>query len=177
MGWGKTLHFFIQSVQKTNDWIKTVAVMATKIYHSLTYNGGNDVSTFSQSFLIRSLSNLQVSRTGKSRTGLNSRQFTSKLRAIKHRKNSHTLIMGKWCLYASTFIIDRTFVKPADNQDSDKFEFRPDLTRHFGVTSPLDEHSVPATLTLQNRVKDRWTQSRYIHLSSNYFPCFDTCRS
>ena len=45
--------------------------------------------------------------------------------------------MGKWCLHASMFIIDWIFVKLAGNRDrhkiSDKFEFWPDQTCHFGV--------------------------------------------
>ena len=45
--------------------------------------------------------------------------------------------MGKWWLHASTFIIDRIFVKPAGNQDVQKisaeFEFWPDQIGHFGV--------------------------------------------
>ena len=48
--------------------------------------------------------------------------------------------MGKWCLHASMFIIDRILVKLADNQDrhkiSDVFEFWPDQTSHFGVICP-----------------------------------------
>ena len=44
-------------------------------------------------------------------------------------KNSHRLIMGKWCLHASSFIFDRTIIKVAGNQDrhksSDKFCFGP----------------------------------------------------
>ena len=46
--------------------------------------------------------------------------------------------MGKWCLHASSFIFDRIIIKVAGNQDrhksSDKFDFGPDQTTHFGVT-------------------------------------------
>ena len=38
------------------------------------------------------------------------------------------VIMGKWCLSASSFIFDRIIIKVASNQDrhksSDKFDFR-----------------------------------------------------
>ena len=48
--------------------------------------------------------------------------------------------MGKCCLHASSFIFNRIIIKVAGNQDrhksSDKFEFGPDQTTHFGVTCP-----------------------------------------
>ena len=48
--------------------------------------------------------------------------------------------MGKCCLHASSFIFDRITIKVAGNQDrhksSDKFDFGPDRTTHFGVTCP-----------------------------------------
>ena len=48
--------------------------------------------------------------------------------------------MGKCCLHASSFIFDRIIIKVVDNQDrhksSDKFDFGPDQTTHFGVTCP-----------------------------------------
>ena len=44
-------------------------------------------------------------------------------------KKSHRLIMGKWCLNASSFIFDRIIIKVAGNQDrhksSDEFDFGP----------------------------------------------------
>ena len=44
-------------------------------------------------------------------------------------KNFHRLIMGKWCLHASSFIFDRIIIKVASNQDrhksSDELDFRP----------------------------------------------------
>ena len=62
------------------------------------------------------------------------------LAALERLKISHRLIMGKWCLQASSFIFDRIFVKLACNQDShkisDEFEFRLDRISHFGVTCP-----------------------------------------
>ena len=43
-------------------------------------------------------------------------------------KISHRLIIGKWCLHASSFIFDRIIIKVAGNQDrhksSDEFDFR-----------------------------------------------------
>ena len=48
--------------------------------------------------------------------------------------------MGKCCLHASSFIFDQIIIKVAGNQDrhksSDKFDFRPDQTTHFGLTCP-----------------------------------------
>ena len=62
----------------------------------LTYNGKNGVPEFSQSLIIRSLSNLQVTRTGiKSRMSLNLGRvglFTTELFTLEH---SHWLSMGK----------------------------------------------------------------------------------
>ena len=60
------------------------------------------------------------------------------LAALERLKNSHRLIMGKWCLQASSFIFDRILVKLAGNQDShkisDESEFQLDRISHFGVT-------------------------------------------
>ena len=83
-------------------------------------------------------------RTGiKSQTSLNFRQIgplPTELSALVHLKISHTLIMGKWCLQASSFIFYRIFVQLAGNQDrhkiSDEFEFRPDRISHFRVICP-----------------------------------------
>ena len=62
------------------------------------------------------------------------------LAALEHLKNSNRLIMGKCCLHAGSFILDRIIIKVASNQDrrksSDEFDFRPDQTFHFGVTCP-----------------------------------------
>ena len=62
------------------------------------------------------------------------------LAALECLKISHRLIMGKWCLQASSFIFDRIFIKLAGNQDShkisDEFEFWLDRISHFGVTCP-----------------------------------------
>ena len=96
----------------------------------LTYNGENDVATFSLLFFIRSFSNLQVTRTGiKFRTSLAKSDHSLHV-PLSVWKISHRLIMGKWCLQASSFIFDRIFIKLALNQDrhkiSDVFEFRPD---------------------------------------------------
>ena len=87
---------------------------------------------------------LQVMRTCiKSRTSLTFGQIgplTVELAALEHLKISHRLIMGKWCLQASSFIFYRIFVKLAGNKDShkisDEFEFQLDRISHFGVTCP-----------------------------------------
>ena len=66
--------------------------------------------------------------------------LTTKLAALERLKNSHKLIMGKWCPHASSFIFDRIIIKVAGNQErhksSDEFDFGPDQTTHFGVTCP-----------------------------------------
>ena len=76
-----------------------------------TYNGENDVSTFSRLFLIRSFLYLQVIRTCiKSRTISDFGQIgplTTELPALERLKISHRLIMEKCCLHASSF----TFVE------------------------------------------------------------------
>ena len=110
----------------------------------LTYNVENDVSTFSQLFLIRSFLYLQATRTCiKSRTSSNLSQIgplTTELAALERLKISHRLIMGKRCLHASSFIFDRIIMKVVGNQDrhkcSDEFDFGPDQTTHIGVTCP-----------------------------------------
>ena len=51
---------------------------------------------------------------------INLETLPSELGAIERLKISHRLIMGKWCLQASTFIFHWIFVKLADNQDRHK---------------------------------------------------------
>ena len=79
------------------------------------YNGENGVSTFSRLPLIRSFLYLKVKRICiKPWTSSNFgqiRPLTSELAALEYLKNSHRLIMGKWCLYASLFIFDRIIIK------------------------------------------------------------------
>ena len=105
----------------------------------LTYNGENDFSPLSRLFLIRFFLYLQVTKTCiRSRMSWNFGQLTMELAAIW--KISHRLIMGKWCLQASSFILYRIFVKLTGNQDrhkiSDEFEFQSDRISHFWVTCP-----------------------------------------
>ena len=110
----------------------------------LTYNGGNDVSTFSRLFLIRFFLYLQVTRPCiKSRTSSNFGEIgplTTELAALSVQKISHRLIMGKCCRHASSFIFDRIIIKVAGNQDRHKslveFDLGPNQTTHFGVTCP-----------------------------------------
>ena len=109
----------------------------------LTYIGENGVSTFSQLLLTRSFLYLQVTRTCiKSRMGWNFGQIgplTTEF-ALERLKNSHRLIMGKWCFHASLFIFYCILIKVADNQVRHKslvkFDFGPNQTTHFGVTCP-----------------------------------------
>ena len=110
----------------------------------LTYNGENGVSTLSRLLLIRSFLYLQVTRTCiKSQTSSNFSQIgplTKELAALERLKISLRLMMGKWCLHASSFIFDQIIRKVADNLDRHKslveFYFGPDQTSHFGVTCP-----------------------------------------
>ena len=46
--------------------------------------------------------------------------MTTDLAALGRLKISHRLIMGKWCLHASSFIFDRIIIKVAGNQDRHK---------------------------------------------------------
>ena len=88
------------------------------------------------SFLIRSSSNLWVTRTAiKSWTSSISgriRLLTSELHTLERVKKS--------CGHDSAFIFYRIFVKLQGNQDkykiSYKFDFQPDWTIHFGFTCP-----------------------------------------
>ena len=66
----------------------------------------------------------------KSRTSSNFGQIgpqTTELAALEVWNISHRLIMGKWCLHASSFIFDRIIIKIAGNEDrqksSDEFDF------------------------------------------------------
>ena len=68
----------------------------------------------------------------KSRTSSNFdqiEQLTTELAALECLKISHRLIMGKWCLHASSFIFDQIIIKVTGNQDrhksSDEFDFGP----------------------------------------------------
>ena len=51
------------------------------------------------------------------------------LAALERLKKSHRLIMGKWCLHASSFIFYRVIIKVAGNQvrhkSSDELDFGP----------------------------------------------------
>ena len=96
----------------------------------LTYNGENDVATFSWLFFIWSFLYLQVTRTSiKSRTSSNFGPLNTELAALEVSKISHRLIMGKWCLHASSFIFDRIIIKVAGKQNRhkslDEFDFGP----------------------------------------------------
>ena len=136
MGWGKSCIMFLGKLDQNCG------------FHGnrkppLTYNGENDVSSFSRLFLIRSFLYLQVTRTCiKSRRSSNFgqiRPLATELAALERLKKSHRLIMGKCFLRASLFRFDRTIIKVAGNQDSHtslvEFDFGPNQTTHFGVTS------------------------------------------
>ena len=42
------------------------------------------------------------------------------LAALERLKIAHRLIMGKWCLHASSFIVDQIVIKVAGNRDRHK---------------------------------------------------------
>ena len=89
---------FIWSISRVGERLhKVLGQIGSKLlFHGnkkcpLTYNGENNVSTFSLLFFIRSFSNLQITRTGiKSRTSLNFgqiRPLPTELGALEHLKN------------------------------------------------------------------------------------------
>ena len=61
--------------------------------------------------------------------------LNTELAALERLKISHGLIMGKWCLRASSFIFDRIIIKVAGYQNRHKssveFDFGPNQTTHF----------------------------------------------
>ena len=68
----------------------------------------------------------------KSRTSSNFGQIgplATELASLERLKISHRLIIGKWCLHASSFIFDRIIIKVGGNQDRHKssaeFDFGP----------------------------------------------------
>ena len=136
---GQSWSNFMRSIIGVGERLRTVwGQIRSKLgFHGnrnppLTYNGENDVCTFFRLFLIRSFLYLQVMRACiKSRTSSNFGQIglTTELAALEILKIFHRLIMGKLCLYASSFIFDRIIIKVAGNQvrlkSSDEFDFGP----------------------------------------------------
>ena len=129
LGWGKDCIRFWGRFDQNSD------------FHGnrnppMTYNGENNVSTFSRSILIRSFLYLQVTRTCiKSQTGSNFRQIgplNTELAALERLKNFPQTYNGKCCSHASLFIFDQIIIIVAGNQDryksSDEFDFGPDQT-------------------------------------------------
>ena len=111
----------------------------------LTYNWENGVSTISRLLLSRSFLHLQVTSMHKISDELEFRPDRTTdygVSFLERLKISHRLIMGKWCLHASSFILDHIIIiiKVADNQyrhkSSVEFDFGPNQTTHFGVTCP-----------------------------------------
>ena len=101
-----------------------------------TYNGKNEVITFSRLFLIGSFSYLQVMRTYiKAYMSLNFGQIpplTTELAALECLKNR--------CHHVISVDIDPIFFKLAGNKDMhnimNEFEFWPDPTTDSGVSCP-----------------------------------------
>ena len=107
----------------------------------LTYNGENNVSTFSRLIVIWYFLYLQVTRTCiKSSTSSNFCQIgplTTELYALSVPIDFE---WGKWCLHLFSVTMNSDFIKLTGNEDrhkiSDRFEFWSYLTSHFGVTCP-----------------------------------------
>ena len=105
----------------------------------LTYNGENNVSTFSRLFFIRSFLYLQVTRTciklGHVRISARSDHW---LRSYTPLSVPIDFECGKWCLHLFSVTMNSDFIKLTGNEDrhkiSDGFEFWSYLTSHFGVT-------------------------------------------
>ena len=98
------------------------------------------MSTLAPSFLIRSSSYLQVTRTSiTSRTSSKFGQIgprTAELAALERmKKKSHRLIMGKTCHHIFSAIFDWIFFIFAGNEDMYRslngFEIQPDATTGF----------------------------------------------
>ena len=111
----------------------------------LTYNWENGVSTISRLLLSRSFLHLQVTSMHTISDELEFRPDRTTdygVSFLERLKISHRLIMGKWCLHASSFILDHIniIIKVADNRykhkSSVEFDFGPNQTTHFGVTCP-----------------------------------------
>ena len=108
-----------------------------------TYNGKNEVITFSRLFLIGSFSYLQVMRTYiKAYMSLNFGQIpslTTELAALERLKNR--------CHHVISVDIDPIFFKLAGNKDMhnimNEFEFRPDQTTDYGVSCPWASKKYP----------------------------------
>ena len=104
----------------------------------LTYNGKNGVSTFTQSPLIGSLSNLQVTRTGiKSRMDWNLGQvghFTTELFALER---SHWLWMGKMVSPSFLSYYDSIFIKLTGNKERHKISDEVIFDQSFLSYMPL----------------------------------------
>ena len=108
-----------------------------------TYNGKNEVITFSWLFLIGSFSYLQVMRTYiKAYTSLNFGQIpplTTELAALERLKNR--------CHHVISVDIDPIFFKLAGNKNMhnimNEFEFRPERTTDYGVSCPWASKKYP----------------------------------
>ena len=117
-----------------------------------TYNGKNEVITFSRLFLIRSFSYLQVMRTYlKAYMSLDFGQvtpLTTELAALERLKNR--------CHHVISVDIDPIFFKLAGNKDMhnimNEFEFRPDRTTDYGVSCPWACKKYPHRLIMGKMV-------------------------
>ena len=113
---GQSWSNFMRSITGVGERLhKVFGQIGSKLWKPpLTYNGENDVSTFSWLSLVRSFLYLQVTKTCiKSRSSTNFSQIgplTTELAALEHLKISHRLKMGKCCLHASLFIFDRNVI-------------------------------------------------------------------
>ena len=134
--------------------------------HRLIMNG---VSTFSQLFLIRSFSYLQVTRTYISAWTISNfgqiPLLTTELAALERLKNR--------CRHFFSVAVDQIHFKFVGNEDihniSNEFEFRPDWTTDYGVICPWTSKKYPHRLIMGKTVSP---------LCLGCLRCdpFDTCR-
>ena len=134
-----------------------------------TYNGENGVSTFSQLFLIRSFSYLQVTRTYISAwMSSNLGQIpllTTELAALERLKNR--------CRHFFSVAIDQIHFRFVGNEDmhniSNEFEFRPAWTTDYRVICPWTSKKYPHRLIMGKTVSPHC-------LGCLRCDPFDTCR-
>ena len=110
----------------------------------LTYNGENNVSTFSRLFFIWSFLYSQVTRTCiKSRTSSNFCQIGPLTTELYALERSHWLWMGKMVSPFFSVAMNSDFIKLTGNEDRhkilDRFEFWSYLTSHLGFAPALQQ--------------------------------------
>ena len=114
LGWGKGCIRFWGGLDQNSGFLGNRKP-------SLTYNGKNDVSTFSRLIFIRSFLYLQVHAWNLGRVRISARLDTDYgVSCPWGLKKSHRLIMGKWCLHVSSYILDQIVIKVAGIRERHK---------------------------------------------------------